>query len=267
MESLCGKAGGAGAAVGAARAAMGNLCAAFNRHNPPPSDLLAKRLLGAIGESTESDLVGGTEDDEGVPSTHAAPGIKGADREQRAVTGLSRVFPAVWEEKRLALDLVIVSSLTRAVQTAMLALGAPAPNSATAPPFLASDDVRERVSFYSCDGRRTRGELEYDFPALDWDEVPDGSDSMFRKKETQHDECVACGSARARRIAGSRRALRSSRAFPKPSPLAHTRRARTHHTGARVSGVLCVSSSASQRCRRSLPQSRSSRTRTFFATS
>ena len=191
MESLCGKAGGAGAAAGAARATMGHLCEAFNRHNPLPSDLLASRLLGVIGESTESGLVGGTEDDEGVPSTHAAPGVKGADREQRDVTGLSQIFPAVWEESRLALDLVVVSSLTRAVQTAMLALGAPARELSSAPPFLASDDVRERVSFYACDGRRTRSELEYDFSELDWDEIADGSDPMFRKKETQHDECVA----------------------------------------------------------------------------
>jgi len=46
MESLCGRAGGAGARDVAAKAQMKALCSAFDAHNPPASDTHAASILG-----------------------------------------------------------------------------------------------------------------------------------------------------------------------------------------------------------------------------
>ena len=55
--------------------------------------------------------------------------------------------------KPLNLDLVVVSPLTRCLQTAVLSLGDP--SGAGAPPFLASELCRERVADFMCDGHLT----------------------------------------------------------------------------------------------------------------
>ena len=58
------------------------------------------------------------------------------------------------------LDVVLVSPLSRAIQTALLAIP-------YRQPFVVEDDVRERIGTHPCDRRRTRAEIKADFPEVD----------------------------------------------------------------------------------------------------
>jgi len=58
------------------------------------------------------------------------------------------------------LDVVLVSPLSRAIQTALLAIP-------YRQPFVVEDDVRERIGTHPCDKRRSRAELKADFPEVD----------------------------------------------------------------------------------------------------
>jgi broad specificity phosphatase PhoE len=84
----------------------------------------------------------------------------------------------VWGfEKPLNLDLVVVSPLTRTLQTAVLSLGDP--TSPGAPPFIATELCRERVADYMCDGRRNLSELKAEFPGVDFSLITDEEDVGF----------------------------------------------------------------------------------------
>jgi len=69
-------------------------------------------------------------------------------------------------EKPLNLDLVVVSPLTRTLQTAEIALGRP--DKPGAPVFLAQPLCRERIADYVCDGRNDKSVLEAEFPGVDF---------------------------------------------------------------------------------------------------
>ena len=78
-------------------------------------------------------------------------------------------------------ELVVVSPLTRAIQTASIAW----PNTTKwdRPPFVATSLARERISTHQCDRRRSRATLAAEFPHVDFSEVADGEDEMWESKE------------------------------------------------------------------------------------
>ena len=85
------------------------------------------------------------------------------------------------QEQVGSLELVAVSPMTRALQTATLAF----PNASARPPFLATSLARERVWLHACDGRRPRSELQRDFAHVDFGEVTSEIDEMFELKENE----------------------------------------------------------------------------------
>ena len=80
-----------------------------------------------------------------------------------------------------SLELVALSPMTRALQTATLAF----PNASARPPFVATSLARERVWLHACDGRRPRSELQRDFAHLDFGAVTSEVDKMFELKENE----------------------------------------------------------------------------------
>ena len=85
------------------------------------------------------------------------------------------------QEQVGSLELVAVSPMTRALQTATLAF----PNPSARPPFVATSLARERVWLHACDGRRPRSELQRDFAHVDFGEVTSEVDEMFELKENE----------------------------------------------------------------------------------
>jgi broad specificity phosphatase PhoE len=97
---------------------------------------------------------------------------------------------SVWGyAKPLNLDLVVVSPLTRTLQTAVLALGDP--QSPGAPPFVANELCRERVAHFMCDGRRNKSELEAEFPGVDFSLVECEEDWIFETQKENDEICQA----------------------------------------------------------------------------
>lgn len=95
---------------------------------------------------------------------------------------------SVWGfEKPLNLDLVVVSPMTRTLQTALISLGSP--NSPGAPPFIANELCRERISDSMCDGRRSVKELQRDFPGVDFSLVEHNEDWMFHNQKETDETC------------------------------------------------------------------------------
>ena len=71
------------------------------------------------------------------------------------------------------LDVVLTSSLSRTIQTALLAVPAPQP------PFVALDLLRERIGTHPCDRRRSRAALAADFPAVDFSDLTTEEDDKW----------------------------------------------------------------------------------------
>jgi broad specificity phosphatase PhoE len=91
---------------------------------------------------------------------------------------------SVWGfNKPLNLDLVVVSPTTRTLQTAFLSLGTP--DTAGAPPFIATELCREHISEAMCDGRSSITHFRKKFPGVDFSLVADDQDTMFLTKETE----------------------------------------------------------------------------------
>lgn len=74
-------------------------------------------------------------------------------------------------------DLVVVSPLTRTLQTATLVLGSPLHDHA--PPFVAHELVRERVDNFTCNARRPLSEVAPEFPGVDFSLISDDHDPAF----------------------------------------------------------------------------------------
>lgn len=113
-----------------------------------------------------------------------------------------------WRQRMGLPQLVAVSPLTRAVQTASFAFAEFPPRTKPAtpnalmqmyrPPFRATSLLRERVWTHTCDGRRERHVLEAEFPHVDFGEVSEGADEMWEHKEDtpaqdDSDACAARG--------------------------------------------------------------------------
>lgn len=94
----------------------------------------------------------------------------------------------------LPLDVVVTSTLTRAVQTAHVALGAPGHPRREGPRWVATERCRERVADYTCDGRRPVAELVEEFPWLTLaDDVESGErDAMWWDAKETADGEAAC---------------------------------------------------------------------------
>jgi broad specificity phosphatase PhoE len=110
---------------------------------------------------------------------------------------------------RSALDLVVVSPLTRALQTAVAAFGGEDTASADepllmsasagrqgvsargAPPFVACELCREHLGVHPCDRRRTLSEYKEAFPAVDWTEISTEEDVLWRADHRETDDALA----------------------------------------------------------------------------
>jgi broad specificity phosphatase PhoE len=96
----------------------------------------------------------------------------------------------VWGfDKPLNLDLVVVSPLTRTLQTAFLSLGSP--SSPGAPHFVATELCRERIADFTCDGRRNLSELKKEFPGVDYSLVESEEDHAFYHQKEDDKLCQA----------------------------------------------------------------------------
>lgn len=83
-------------------------------------------------------------------------------------------------------QLVAVSPLTRAIQTATIAF--PSNMTTTRPQFVATSLCRERVWTHQCDRRRPRHVLESEFPHVDFGQILQGDDDeMWPHKEIEPD--------------------------------------------------------------------------------
>ena len=83
-----------------------------------------------------------------------------------------------------AVDLVLVSPLSRTIQTALLAV----PGS---PPFVVDERIRERNGKHPCDKRRPRGELEADFPGVDFSSLLAEEDDTWTTTREPWEKLVA----------------------------------------------------------------------------
>ncbi|CAB1116470.1 unnamed protein product [Ectocarpus sp. CCAP 1310/34] len=71
-------------------------------------------------------------------------------------------------------QLVVVSPLTRAIQTAMLTI-----DQVEGVPWVALECVRERAGAHPCDRRRCVSELKQEYPDISFDEIKDEKDVYF----------------------------------------------------------------------------------------
>jgi len=85
----------------------------------------------------------------------------------------------------LELELIVVSPLTRTLQTADLTVGKASPRhwSGERPPMIASDLCRERITNCPADSRRPLGSLMKEFPHIDFSELTTEYDEMWELKE------------------------------------------------------------------------------------
>ncbi|CAM9146320.1 unnamed protein product [Chrysoparadoxa australica] len=80
------------------------------------------------------------------------------------------------ESKKLAgeVQLVVVSPLSRAVETALLCL-----EQVPGVPWIALDCLREKAGGHPCDKRRTRTEMSKEHPSIEWSFIADEQDDYW----------------------------------------------------------------------------------------
>lgn len=92
-----------------------------------------------------------------------------------------------WRQQSGLIQLVAVSPLTRALQTASFGIPSvidPKTNQPwPRPPFVATSLARERVWTHQCDRRRDKLLLAREFPHVDFSEIREGEDEMWAHKE------------------------------------------------------------------------------------
>lgn len=94
------------------------------------------------------------------------------------------------------IELVVVSPLTRTLETAVCIFGTP--KSDGVPPFVVHELCRERTGLYTCDGRRPIREKRLEFPAIDFDRtsfVSSDEDAMWTEQRELDADCTARGIA------------------------------------------------------------------------
>jgi broad specificity phosphatase PhoE len=94
----------------------------------------------------------------------------------------SRALRPVFE--RIPIEVVLVSPLSRAVQTALN--GIP-----EGPKFVAKDVIRERIGTHPCDQRRSVSELKADFPTVDFSLLPSERDDVWTEVREPWEGVVA----------------------------------------------------------------------------
>jgi broad specificity phosphatase PhoE len=99
----------------------------------------------------------------------------------------------------VAVDVVLVSPLSRTVQTALLAIP-------PGRPFVAFELVRERCGAHPCDKRRTRADLAADFPALDLSLLATEEDAMWTEVREPMPDLIGRARAFLDAVAGRREA-------------------------------------------------------------
>ena len=82
------------------------------------------------------------------------------------------------------LDVVLVSPLSRAIQTGLLAIP-------YRQPFVVEDDVRERIGVHQCDMRRSRAEIKADFPEVDVTPLATEEDDKWTTEREPMEDLVA----------------------------------------------------------------------------
>ena len=100
-------------------------------------------------------------------------------------------------------DLIIVSPLTRTLETAMHVFGPPRKPGVPAfladkfgktglprPQFLVREECRERWGHYSCDGRRPIHEIVKEFPDCDFSQIEHNEDVFFTKEREPSAHCM-----------------------------------------------------------------------------
>lgn len=84
-------------------------------------------------------------------------------------------------------EVVVVSTLSRTIQTATLAF-----EGLDAGPFVATELCRERIADHECDHRAPRRDLERDWPSVDFSGVADDEDTLWTtRKEVEPEEMNA----------------------------------------------------------------------------
>ncbi len=76
-------------------------------------------------------------------------------------------------------ELIVVSPLTRTLQTGSLSFGAAYPSVR----MLASESCRERIAVYTSEGRANLSELKKAWPKVDFSQLTSEQDPMFADKE------------------------------------------------------------------------------------
>jgi broad specificity phosphatase PhoE len=96
-------------------------------------------------------------------------------------------------DARMAVDVILVSPLTRALQTATL-MFVDELKSRNPPRFVAIELCREAFGGHPCDQRRTRSELHRDFPHVDFSLVETDEDTWHNpeKRETVREVALRC---------------------------------------------------------------------------
>ena len=87
------------------------------------------------------------------------------------------------------LELVVSSTLRRALETATIVFDTASRNSKPAGVrWVATELCRERVANFTCDGRSDRSALQQQFPHFDFGEVAEEADPMWAEKEEEDGE-------------------------------------------------------------------------------
>ena len=126
------------------------------------------------------------EDGLGETETYWDARLTPAGEEQSA--GLAKQVQQL-QASGVSIDLVAVSPLTRAIQTASIGFASPRP------PFVSTSLCRERVWTHQCDRRRSRAILEGEFPWVDFSQIQPGEDEMWdaQKENMPHPQnSTAC---------------------------------------------------------------------------
>jgi len=95
------------------------------------------------------------------------------------------------DEEEIAPEVVLVSSLSRAIKTGLLGFASQIkPSGESSLPFECVDDIRETLGTHPCDKRRSKTELSKDFAHVDFSGLATETDERW-SPERETDEAIA----------------------------------------------------------------------------